>query len=71
MYKTASVTVSEAVDGTKKRKPPTRKGRLPLDKHIKVMPMVLAVAKRVARPGETVVIVSETCVRLVPKSSEK
>jgi len=65
----ATVTVKEAVDGTKKRKTRSDKGKtrpsVELNHHIKVDPRVMEAAKGAMRPGQRLVIVDAECVRLV------
>lgn len=68
---TASVTVSTPVDGTRyrrRRRVQTRKDRptMSMGTTLTVHPEVMAKVHEVRRPGEKVVIVSATEVRLVP-----
>lgn len=51
----------------KKRRPRVVTQAAQLAIHITVDPMVMAAAKRAKRPGEKLVIVSESEVRLVPR----
>lgn len=51
----------------KKRRPRVVAKAAQLDLHITVDPMVMVAAKAARRPGEKLVIVSETEVRLVPR----
>jgi len=68
-HKVSKVTVGKAVDGTKKRKPRSDKGRPrakqnPVD-HLVVDPRVMAAAAEAIRPGQRLVIADAECVRLV------
>ena len=64
----ASLTVSETVDGTSRRRGrgPDKRERNQIE-HIVVDPEVMAVAKRIMRPGQRLVIIDATTVRLVNK----
>jgi hypothetical protein len=63
--KTATVTVSAAVDGTVHRRGRGPGRRAPLDYHIRVHPEVWATALRVLRENEQWVIVDESTVRSI------
>lgn len=67
---TATVRVSDPVDGMVTRAGSKRARPAPVD-HVKVDPRVLATAKRIRRPGECLVIVNESEVRLVPAQTVK
>lgn len=64
---TASVTVSTPVSGKRRRRSyPTRVTAQATTTHyVKVDPQVMAAAKEAIRPGQKIVIVSSTTVRLV------
>lgn len=62
----ATVTVTETVDGTVKRRAPRPTRRSSKVRHTVVDPRVMATAHRIRRPGEVIQIVSPTEVRLVP-----
>lgn len=67
IYEKATVTVSDTVDGTKKRKAPqNRKPRPVVTKDFKVRPDVLATARKIKRVGETMWFLSESEVLLLP-----
>lgn len=67
VHDTATVTVTEPVDGTKKRrKPSSRRSATPVIE-IKVLQEVLDTAKKILRDGETIKIISATEVWTVPK----
>jgi hypothetical protein len=67
----ATVTVTKAVDGTRKRKPRSDKGKKrgpvhrTLTHQITVDPRVMKAAKEAMLPGQRLVIVNAECVRLV------
>jgi hypothetical protein len=70
----SAVSVTEPVDATPKRRPRADKGvtrgkRADTHLHLVVDPQVMQAARQVRRPGEKLVIVSSTEVKLVPKSS--
>ena len=67
---TATVTVTTPVNGQRSRRAPkiTRAANR-MVAHIKVRPEVMAVARQVMRPGQTIVIVSPECVTLVNRSA--
>jgi len=65
----ASVTVSEPVDGARHYR--ARAAERPRSSPVtveRVDPAVLAQARRIMRPGQRIVIVSPTCVRVVNDS---
>lgn len=62
----ATVTVSEPVDGTVKRRSGARRVLVTDSTTVVVHPAVLAAAKRARRDGERLVLVSATEVWLVP-----
>ena len=65
--KQATVLVTEAVDGTPRRRiRVTRRDRATMLRHVVVLPEVMAAARAVRRPGEDIVILSETRVELRP-----
>lgn len=66
---TATVRVSSPVDGTPRRRGKDKAPRTTTTV-LRVDPEVMAVARRIMRPGERLVIVNETTVRLVPKKHE-
>lgn len=63
--KQARVSVSEPVDGTVHRRPRGKGRATPLDYSLQVMPAVMAAARPLLRPGQRLVIVDATTVRLV------
>lgn len=66
-HKVSAVTVTQPVDATRPRKTRSDKGqpRPSVElKHIRVDPEVWAVAKRIKREGERIVIVNESTVEL-------
>jgi len=68
VYETATVTVSKAVDGTKKRKKPTQRTRKAVDTTLSmddVLPGIAAAARAVRKPGQVFLVVSPECVRVV------
>jgi hypothetical protein len=65
---TAKVTVKKAVDGTKRRKARSDKGKARTSvelNHVVVDPRVMAAARAAMKPGQRLVIVDAECVRLV------
>lgn len=64
---TASVTVSKPVDGTRhyRARATDRRPRTAPVQRQRVDPAVMAQARRIMRPGQRLVIVSPSCVRLV------
>jgi hypothetical protein len=64
---TASVTVSKPVSGKRRRRayPVNVTTRATTTYSLKVDPRVMTAARSAMRPGQHLVIVSETCVRLV------
>ena len=65
---TASVTVSKPVDGTKRRRKPTKGQRAVIASHsIKVDPRVWAVAQSLCGPHQSIQIAHATEVRVVNK----
>lgn len=64
---TASVIVSEAVDGTKRRKPPQKGHRQPKVTTIKVDRKVWRAARKALKPNTEIRIISADCVRIVNK----
>ena len=63
--KTATVTVSEPVDGMVHRRQYGRRRQPPLDYEVRVHSDVMAAARRVLRPGQRLVIIDAATVRLV------
>ena len=61
----ATVTVCKPVDGTRHRKASTRRARPSEVTVLKVDPRVMEAARAAIRPGQRLVIVSETEVHLV------
>ena len=68
----ATVTVSEAVDGTvKRRRSGSRRMLASRVEHVVVDPRVMAAAKGVQREGESILILSESEVWLAPTASKR
>jgi hypothetical protein len=64
----ATVTVKKAVDGTKKRRKPSKMTRRAVTTTLSmddVLPSIAAAARKVRKPGQVFVVVSRECVRVV------
>lgn len=63
--KTAKVSVSESVDGLVHRRQYGRRQAPPLDYEVRVHADVMAAARQAMRPGQRLVILDDSTVRLV------
>ena len=67
----ATVTVQDAVDGTRHRRGGPQQRRATLTRDVTVHPKIMAAVARIQRPGERLQILSETEVLLVPRRGSR